>query len=124
VSLSAMTGVKQAPVNPPDQATAFPFAIAYVRSGSFQSTTLGNFLRETEYAIIGELHIAKTFQADTIKKAMPYLELFRTQLDLNPTLGGSVDEIVRVDFEFGGMEYGGIPTIGYRFILTTVLSEC
>jgi hypothetical protein len=108
-----LVGIKAAPVNPPEGAVPFPFAVAYPRTGTLrlQSATWSNQL----HTIWVELHFGRQILPAAIDQALPYVELFQNAVNADPTLGGSVAVVNEVRYTFGKLEWGGVETLGWRF---------
>lgn len=112
------TGVKAAPADPPDNLSAFPFAITYLERGQLlaESSASGRDL----HTIITEFHVNRTLLPAAIRTAIAFIEEFGDLLRNDPTLDGSCDTIPmnaaeNVSYEFGRLEYGSIQTLGIRF---------
>jgi hypothetical protein len=108
-----LPGVKEAPVDPPESANQFPFAVSFVTAGSWHVES-----QDFSHALITfatEIHVARTNLPRDIQIALPLFEGFLRALLKDQTLNGNVDTIGTVTFAFGRLEYGGIETIGWRF---------
>jgi len=117
----SLPGIKEAPIDPPESANQFPFAISYVRAGTWHIESSG--FSHAQVQLVTELHGARTLLPTDIQTMLPFFEQFLRKLLADQTLGGAVDNIGNVDFSFGVMEYGvqgGVPiqTIGWQFVLS------
>lgn len=120
---AALSGVKEAPIDPPESANQFPFAVTYVRSGEWHAESAG--FSHALVTLVTEIHIARQILPLDVKKALPYFETFLQSILNDLDLGNTVDTVPLIEFEFGGMSYGeqdGVPisTIGWRFTLSDV----
>lgn len=113
VVTGGLAGIKSAPSTAPEAAGAFPFAVAYPRSGTLtiNSYSWGTLL----HTIYVEIHVARTLLPAAIDQALPYVESFASALVADPTLEAAVDTVNGIRFTFGKMEWGGVETLGWRF---------
>jgi len=117
----SLSGVKEAPIDPPESANQFPFAISYVRSGSWHVESAG--LSHAFVVLVTEIHVARNILPLDIQAALPFFEPFLRKLLADQELNGTVNNIGNVDFSFGAMQYGEqgdipITTIGWQFIIS------
>ena len=121
--VSEITGIRSAPDSPPERASAFPFLICYIRSGSFQPD---NAYTATDTAILGlhtfacALHVARRDLPRAYELSLPYAELIKNALfkQANLNWNGTIETYTDpITFEFGNMEYGGVETLGYLFAI-------
>ena len=107
-----LSGVKDAPVNPPESANVFPFVVSYARSGNFQpGAGWANYF----HTIFTEFHVARQLLPVAIATALPYAESFGAKILADPQLSGTVQEVREVRYTFGRLSWGDIETIGFRF---------
>lgn len=111
-----LSGVKRADDDPPESMSEFPFAVSYVVSGVVPMGSHGfsNYL----HVIFCEIHIARTILADSISRAMPYIESMALALINDPTLGDTVQSVNEISYEFGELKWGEDSHIGVRFSIT------
>jgi hypothetical protein len=121
---SGLTGMRLAPNYPPEQANAFPFAISYIDNGRLESARLGSVLSDGYHVLATEIHVARRDLPTAIESAEGFLALFVTALQGDPTLNSQVMIIERMNYTFGALQYGGVDTIGYRFLLDIRTDEC
>ena len=121
---ASLTGIRQAPSAPPEQATAFPFAVVYPSSGTASGGPLGGIFRDATHGIVAEIHTARKYLPKDIAAIQGYYDLFITALQADPTLGGAVKLTTQLDYQFGGLGWGGVDTIGWRFTVTVRTNEC
>ncbi len=120
----ALSGIRNAPSNPPDQVGAFPFAVTYPERGAFTAGSLTKALTAGQHVIVTEIHVARKDLPRAVAGAIGYADLFHTALQADPTLGGSVLIIDSLTWEFGPLVWGAVETIGYRLRLTVTEDKC
>ena len=112
-------GAKEAPSDPPENNAGFPFSLCYPSDGTIMVESYGS--RRDVLNLFLDYHVARQNLALNVQKALDFYERFPTLLINDLTLGGTVDTIVfeegKLKWVFGGMEYGGLATIGYRFTI-------
>lgn len=111
----SLPGVIQAQDLPTDSAIQFPFAVTYPREGTIERVS--DFSRSL-HTVYAEIHCGRTLLPDSIRLALPLVELFPAGIWADPTLNGSVSTVTSIRYTFGNMEWGGTKTIGYRFEIT------
>ena len=120
---AALSGMKEAPTDPPESINQFPFALTYVQNGSWTPESAG--FSHALISLVTEIHIARNVLPLDIQKALPFFEPFLRAILNDLSLGSTVDTIGLIEFSFGGMTYGesgGIPvqTIGWKFTISDV----
>jgi hypothetical protein len=112
--IGAIPGIRNAPDYPPDALNAFPFAVCYVSSGTWQFGPADD--RKGLHTITLQVHWARKDLARDVAKAMVLAETIPDALLRNPTLAGTVDTIVQpIAYTFGPLAWGGVDTIGFDF---------
>jgi hypothetical protein len=109
----SLSGVKSAPVKPPESAAAFPFGVSYERSGSLASHSA--IFADELCTIWCELHVSRTLLGNGIAQAQALRDPFLKLLIADPTLGGNVSTLRDVRWTFGKMVWADVETIGFRF---------
>lgn len=122
--VGSLTGIRQAPANAPEQATAFPFAVVYPATGNAQGGPMGGIFRDATHNIIAEIHTARKYLPKDIVAIQGFYDLFIDALKADPTLTGAVKLITALDYQFGALGWGGVDTIGWRFTITVRTNEC
>lgn len=113
IQMRALSGINSAPEIVPESADVFPFAVSYLKSGTLDLQSAG---WGTQHAIIrSEIHVGRQLVGQAIELALPFLELVSQMFIADPTIGGTVATIEGISWEFGRLEWGGIPTIGFRW---------
>ncbi len=111
----AISGIKEAPDSPPENAGQFPFAVTYPRNGQVDDPGW----RKGLHTIFTEFHTSRVLLGSAITATMGYMDAFEDAIARDPRLGGTVDTIVfPIRYTFGRMEWNGIPTIGVRYEIT------
>jgi len=117
-----ISGIKDAPVNPPESINVFPFVVAYPARGTFTGEGSGTI--RGLHTIYTEVHYARTLLGAAVNSATAMVETYADKILANPTLAGTVDTILMsadgqpFTYEFGRLEWGGLETIGIRFAIT------
>jgi len=116
-----ISGIKDAPSTPPESINVFPFVVAYPARGEY--ITEGSGTTRGLHTIHTEIHYARTLLGAAVTSATSMIETYSDTILADLTLNGTVDTIVlgpdnRLPYEFGRLEWGGIETIGIRFIIT------
>ena len=112
VKAAAVSGIKQAPTNPFEQSSMIPFAVCYARTGT--QTPQSSGWSVALHTLVCEIHCQRTVLSLAFAEALPLYESFASGVLADPTLGGAVQTINQLRYTFGGMEYDGTPTLGYR----------
>lgn len=112
---AALSGIVEAPAEPPEQPNQFPFAITYLRNGRLEFITLDMDI--FIHTVVTEIHIARQLLPAAIKLAIPYGNTFPLAVRADPRLGGTVSTILEMRYQFGELNYGKVKTIGYAFEL-------
>jgi len=109
----AITGISNAPDEPPESANVFPFVATFDRSGTLRPRSYG--WGQDVVTIYSELHMARTLLTAAISAAYGHKATFLQKLLSDPTLGGTVSTINEVRYTFGYLNWGEVKTVGYRF---------
>jgi hypothetical protein len=123
--IGTLPGIRHAPAEPPESMNQFPFAVAYPGSGTWSHA--GNWKRGL-HTIILELHINRADLPGDVRTALRYSESVPDIIMSNPRLGGTVDHILTtpdtpLTYEFLGMTWGSVETVGYRWRLTVKMQS-
>lgn len=116
--VGAISGIQQAPDEPPEQMNVFPFAVCYAASGEYiwhhKASMRGN------HNIHLEIHLARKDLPYDVKAAMAYCQNIPLAL-FNATKFGvtltAVKNIDRIEYTLGPLGWGGTATIGFRFVI-------
>jgi len=114
--LKALTGVKFAPDEPPEQMTAYPFVVVWWSEGEAREVdaTWGYTLD----TVVAQVHIARKDLANDVRTVRGFGDTVRKALVQDPSLGGVVCSLNRLYMAFRPMEWGGVQTLGYHIELT------
>lgn len=116
-----LDGIKSAPSKAPESANAFPFAVTYPESGSFDGQ---QGWQKGLHVLVTEIHCARFLLPEAIAKALPYVSSFPDLLFQEPQLNGEVDTIVGpITYKFGYLEWDQTVTIGVQFRTTVKIQE-
>jgi hypothetical protein len=123
--LGGLTGIKGCPDSPPDQINMYPFIVIYAATGDITGGSLSNNtgIMKGLHNIAIELHIARKNLAYDILTAMQYSDSIPNALWKDPTLNGTASTFGNISYTFSAMNWGGIDTVGFRFIMEEVKVE-
>lgn len=118
-----VSGIRAAPVYPPEAMNVYPFAVCYARSGSYQ---IGPPEVMTGlHTIVIEVHVARRDLARDVQNLIEYVDavpaaIFAALADGQLT---ALSTIANIRYEFGPMGWAGVDTLGYRFYLEGVKTQ-
>jgi len=115
VHAGSLSGMKESPTDPPESANQYPFAVTYVRGGSWHVESAG--FSHALVTFITEIHVNRQNLPTDVARVVGFFEGFMQKLLGDQTLNGNIDTISTVDFEFGSMVYSGVETLGWRFVI-------
>lgn len=113
--VGAISGIKQAPIYPPEKMSEFPFAIAFPGAGTITTESAGT--KRGLHQISLEIHTARKNMAQDVETVIGYGETVANAILGNLTLNGSVDTVNGISYEFGPLGYDTTPTLGYKFTI-------
>ena len=124
--LRALTGIRGAPDEPPEQMAVYPFIVCYTRSGSWEIAPVG--VRKGLHNIAVELHVARKDLARDVQGAMAYSDsvpnaLLKALTTSGDRFASTISTFQRISYTFGPMEWAGQATIGFRWTLEGVKIE-
>ena len=120
-----LAGIKSAPDDPPEQASAFPFAVTYPSSGDWDGSSSGEILTRESHALTCEIHLGRSASLPSaIAQAIPYHDLFLAAIRADSNLNDEVEVIETGGYTFGPMQWANIDTIGYRFTVNVRIESC
>lgn len=123
-SCAAINGVKSAPTYAPDQigSSNFPFVVTYPGTGTVDINTPNGNTPELIHlhSVIVELHVARSPLTQAISNSIGFAETIPNAIYADVTLGGNADTVGAIEYTFGGMKYGDLDTVGYRFTITGI----
>lgn len=118
-----ISGIRAAPVYPPDAMSVYPFAVCYARSGVYQ---IGPPEVMTGlHTVVIEVHVARKDLARDVAGVIGYADavpaaIFAALADGTLT---STLTIATIRYEFGPLGWAGVDTLGYRFYLEGVKTQ-
>lgn len=110
-------GAKSAPDEVTEKAGQFPFSVTYPGTGeiSADDASAGRDL----HTVFTEVHLGRNRLGGAISTAKTILVAFGLLLKQNPRLNETVDNLIYpIRYTFGSMEWGNVPTVGFRFEIT------
>lgn len=111
--VATVTGIREAPSEPPEQLATFPFSVCYPGSGEFEELTSG--CMDGQHTIRLELHVARKNLRSDYLDLIDFVETIPFALLNDKTLGGTVDINERIRYSFEPLGWNGMETIGWRF---------
>ncbi|HUV82905.1 MAG TPA: hypothetical protein VMW53_07520 [archaeon] len=113
--LTIASGIKAAPVGPPEKINQFPFSLVYIK----EFTTLGGTYHCDEIidTIAIEIHYTRQNLPTAYIAALACRVEILEKLIADPTLGGAVDTFTDLRGVFGYLPYGAETHIGWQMEL-------
>jgi len=111
-------GANEAPTDPPESNAGFPFSVCYIASGTIGAEAQGQ--RRDLLSLNLDYHLARQNLPTAIEQSLAFYESFPDLLINDPMLGGTASALNmgregNIGVQYGGMEYAGVKTIGFRF---------
>ena len=105
-----LSGIRNAPDAIPEQAGVFPFVACFPHEGRWvkEFSKVGGL-----HTLILELHLERDPLPQAYELAMGYAETVPVALYADITLGGTVETITQIRYEFGALGWGEAKTIGF-----------
>lgn len=113
-----VSGVRAAPDYAPDMLGIYPFVVAYAKEGKWEPGVAGE--RIGEHSIEVEVHVSRGDLPVGVKAAVGYLEDMAQAILQKRRLGGAAENVRQLRYAFGGMEWNGVETVGFRLTLEGV----
>ena len=117
--VGAVTGIRSAPYDPPDQAADFPIAIAYPAKGHYTMAN-GFDIKDSLHNIVIELHYPRVDSARTVAKLKPYVRLIPQAVAASADIAALCEGFEGIDYEMIPMMYGETKTFGLHFTITNL----
>ena len=111
--VGAISGIREAPDEPPETMAVFPFAVAYVTGGRWDSISAGWAIGYHTIAL--ELHVSRVDLPRDVQEAMAYSESVANALIGDITLNDTVETITSINYTFGPIGWATVPTLGWRY---------
>jgi hypothetical protein len=117
--IEAVSGVKAAPVNPPNTLSGqWPFSVAFLIGGNIKGG--GNAMIVDNYRIRAMIHYSNTNLAAAYYQINKYFEtitgaiLSSAILEDGEGVAGYITDPDGVDWDFGDSEWNGVPTLAFQ----------
>jgi hypothetical protein len=114
-TVGAVTGIRVAPDYAPDNLSIFPASVVYPRTGTIDSGPAGNMKALHNFVI--EIHVDRMNLQKDLARVIPFGDSIPEALLDDPTIDGTISTFGVIDYTFGPMTWGDIPTIGWRFVV-------
>ena len=113
--VGAISGIKAAPDQPPEDMNEFPFAVAYSDSGAFG--WLAKNAVEGRHNIKVEIHVQRQNLPYDVAAAMAYCHNVPIAIltAANDGTFTAIKEIGSISYEFGPLGWLGTATMGFAF---------
>lgn len=120
VIAGGLAGIQAAPLKVPEDVPFSPFVISYPGRGRAEPHSKSWY--ESRMGIITEFHFSRQILPLAIEAAMPLFELFIEAIYGDATLGGKVEAIESITWDFGYLDWGTVRDahIGWRFTIEAV----
>lgn len=116
--IAGVSGIKSAPSSPPETLNIFPIAIVVPSAGTWEFGPVGE--KKGLHNIVVMVHVARKDLPKDVASSRGFGDTIADALMSDPTLGGTVSTFERISYEFGDMEWGGVLTLGWRFVIQNV----
>ena len=118
---AALSGILQAHDETPEGLGALPAFINYPLRGEVIGGTPGQI--KGIHTVRAEVHLTRANLPTAESLARPYIDSFPKAIWDDPTLGGTVDTVIRVGYEYGRLEFGDKIHLGVQFEIEFKLQE-
>lgn len=111
--IGELSDIRGAPEVPPEKITVYPFSVAYPGRGTYEKEAAGQV--RGLHTITVEIHTIRKNLPRDIRKIIGVMDLIAAVIlaDENFNLGGTVDTITSLGYEFGPLGYDALDTLGY-----------
>lgn len=110
----ALTGMRGAPVAPPDSINVFPFAVTYVADGTFDGVATS--WKKHLFTVECDVHVGRDSDgARAYGLVEAIVDTFSNAIEKDPTLTGSSDTITTFTWRLEPRTYGGVQTLAVAF---------
>ena len=122
--VAAISGIRKAPDEPPAQINQFPFAVCFSERGEYETGSPTGNMRGLHDIVI-ELHVARKDLPRDYRSAMQFAKsipnaIFSANAARTLTAISTHGEIT---YEFGQLDWGDTPTLGFRFVIEDVKTQ-
>lgn len=108
-----LSGMREAPANTLDKAPALPFTRTIPGAGALKLTTVG--FATGIHTLVTEMRMNYNRINANERQVLEYVRAFAKLVLNDPTLGGTVDHVQGMRYEFGDLPYGDTEAFGLRW---------
>jgi hypothetical protein len=121
--LRSVSGLKQVPINPPENISVDTFAIVYPFSGSVEISPIGT--RRMLHVIAVDILTRRTDLARNIAALKPLVDTVSNALmtevsSSGDVFSGTMDTFGSLSYSWITSDYGGVGVVGYHFLMNDV----
>jgi len=122
--IRALSGIRAAPDEAPEQINIFPFVVAFPGPGTWSSDIPGNKINLA--SVVVELHVARKDMAKDIQAAMVYENSIPNVLlkavasTAGDRFNNTVSTFDNITYTFGSLGWGGMDTFGFRWTINGI----
>lgn len=119
-SMRQVSGVKNAPNEPPENTANFPFVAAFPGNGTIYAEAHGQ--KRSLHNIDIELHVKRKDLPIDVRTATPFIDDIAGQIlsDFQNSNYSAIDAMGIISYEFTPLSWGGTDTLGYRITVQDV----
>lgn len=124
--VGGLAGMRQAPADPIEQPTAFPFGVTFPSTGAWEGGSVGKNLRNAAHEVTIVIAVARKDMPRDVQKSVGYADLLQAALQADPTLGGNAFLVQALSYTFGEILWGPseLSLLGYTFTVTVQEIDC
>lgn len=116
--VSAVTGILQVPVNPPDTVNVSTFAVVYPQGGTIDNGVIG--MKKALHVISIDVMTKRTDLSRDMARVKPFIDLVPAALLADTTLTGTAQTFGNITYDLLITDYAGVGMIGYKFLINDV----
>lgn len=121
--LRNVSGLKQVPINPPEQLNVDTFAVVYPFSGSIDIGPIGT--RKALHVIAIDVLTRRIDLARDIARVKPFIDTVSAALISEVSGSGdqfsdTIETFGRLSYSWLSTDYGGTAVVGYHFLMEDV----
>lgn len=121
---AGLSGIRTAHDKTPEKLGELPCFINYPRRGTVTPAPgSGCTMIKGLHTVVAELHVARKILPHAEGVARPYIDSFVKAVWADPTLGGTVNTVNEIRYEYGRLEFGRETHLGVRFEIDFKLQE-
>ena len=123
--VAALTTVRAAPEDPPEQVNVFPFMTVHAGTGAWEEGPAGT--KKGLHSVVVELHVARTAGlARAVSEALGFAESVPNTIFKGRNadrFNGTIDTFDRITYTFGPLSWAGVDTFGWVFRIEGVKQQ-